>query len=455
MVAILAFTGILGALMQTMVIPIISELPDLLNTSPSNASWVVTATLLSAAITTPISGRLGDMFGKRRVLLICISILAVGCVICAMTSYLPLFILGRALQGTAMSVIPLGISILRDELRPIRVPTAIALISATLGGGASIGFPLSAFMAQHFNFHIVFWAAAVISVILMLLVYNFVPESPIRNPARFDFLGAFGLGAGLLCLLLPITKGSTWGWTDPEVPGLFAIGLIIIVFWVRYESRIAHPVVQIRTSASKPVLLTNITAVLVGFAMFTNNLVLPQLLQAPVGTGYGLGKSMVITGLCLAPGGFVMMLVSPLAGRISTRHGGKTTLICGLVMIVLTYSVASLFMDHLWELVIVSSLNGAGIGLSYAAMPNLIMASVPITESAAANGLNALMRSIGTSTSSAVMAMILTSMTTTYALQSVPAERAFHYCFGLAAIVGLVALVVATFIPPRRIGDAD
>src|SRR5690606_32238799 len=123
------------------------------------------------------------------------------------------------------------------------------------------------------------------------------------------------------------TKGSTWGWSDPVVPGLFLLGLVIIAIWVRYELRVAHPVVHIRISASRPVLLTNVASTLTGFAMFTNNLVLPQLLQSPTETGFGLGKSMVVTGLCLAPSGFVMMLISPLAGRISSRYGGKTTLL--------------------------------------------------------------------------------------------------------------------------------
>lgn len=450
MVAILAFTGILAALMQTIVIPLIAELPILLNTTSNNASWVITSTLLSAAITTPISGRLGDMFGKRLILIICVVILAVGSVICALTSWLPLFIVGRVLQGAATSVVPLGISILRDELSPQRVPTAIALISATLGAGASIALPLSAYIAQNFSWHIMFWAAAGVSVVSLIGIITFVPESPTKDIGRFDYVGAIGLSIGLCLFLLPITKGSLWGWGSPTVIGMLVSSLVVLVAWVMFEMRTAHPMVDIKVSASRPVLLTNIASILAGFAMFTNNLILPQLLQSPTSTGYGLGQSIFIAGLCMAPGGFVMMLLSPVAGLISTKFGPKFTLIGGLAIITSGYTMASFFMSEVWELVLLSAINGAGVGLAYAAMPALIMAVVPVTETAAANGLNTLMRSIGTSTSSAVLAVLLTSMTMTAAGHDVPTRQAFHVSFVVGACVALLGIVVSIFIPIKK-----
>lgn len=457
LVAILSITGILAALMQTIVIPLIAELPQLLDTSSSNASWVITATLLSAAITTPIIGRLGDMFGKRRMLIVSVIVLGIGCVVCAATSYLPLFLFGRVLQGAATSVIPLGISILRDELRPERVPTAIALVSATLGAGASMALPLSAYLAQNFDWHIMFWASAAFSAIALVFIITFVPESPTRSPARFDVVGAVGLGVGLLCLLLPITKGSEWGWGSPVVIGLLVVGLIVLLVWVWFETRTPHPVVDIRISASRPVLLTNLASILAGFAMFTNNLVLPQLLQAPTGTGHGLGQSIFVAGLCMAPSGFVMMLLSPVAGWLSIRYGPKVTLMLGLAVIAGGYSMGTFLMSEVWELVLLSAINGAGVGLAYAAMPGLILAAVPNSESAAANGLNTLMRSIGTSASSAVMATLLAAMTQSFAGVDFPTRDAFRLSFVVGAGTALVALVVAHFIPvPRdRVREED
>jgi EmrB/QacA subfamily drug resistance transporter len=450
MVAILAFSGILAALMQSIVIPIVSDLPRLLDTSSSNASWVITATLLAAAITTPISGRLGDMFGKRKVLLTCLGILAVGSFLCASSSYLPIFLIGRAMQGTAMSVVPLGISILRDELRPDRVPSAIALISATLGAGASVALPVSAYIAQTFDWHIMFWAAGGVAVFAMAMVIVFLPESPTRDPGRFDVAGALGLSVGLLLLLLPITKGATWGWGNPVVIGMLMCSVVVLVAWVWFETRQERPMVDIKVSASRAVLLTNIASILAGFAMFSINLVLPQLLQAPTSTGYGLGQSMFLAGLCMAPGGIVMMLLSPAAGKLSTRRGPKFTLLVGLSVIASGYMLAAFFMSHVWQLVVVSAINGAGVGLAFAAMPALIMSAVPSTATAAANGLNTLMRAVGTSSASAVLALVLTSMTQSVAGFDVPTEQAFVVCFALGASAALIGLVVAMFIPVRR-----
>jgi EmrB/QacA subfamily drug resistance transporter len=448
-VAVLSFSGILAALMQTIVVPLVGELPRLLNTSPDNASWVITATLLSAAITTPISGRLGDMFGKRRMLIVCVVLLILGSVLCALSSALPVVIAGRALQGAATSVIPLGISILRDELPPERVASAIALISATLGIGASIGLPVSALIGQHFDWHILFWGAAGIGAISLVLIITVVPESPVRTPGRFDFTGAIGLATGLVCVLLALTKGAAWGWGSTRVIMLAVAGVVILVAWVVFEMRIRQPMVDIRISASRPVLLTNLASIMTGFAMYAIALVLPQLLQAPSTTGYGLGQSMFVAGLVLAPSGVVMFLLSPLAARISNQHGPRTTLMVGLVIITISYLAAIYLNSTVWQLVLIACVNGAGVGLAFAALPALIMGVVPLHQTGVANGLNALMRSVGTSLSSAAMAIILTNLTMPVGNRAVPTAAAFQLTFLVGAAAAIIALILAAFIPAR------
>jgi EmrB/QacA subfamily drug resistance transporter len=448
-VAVLSFSGILAALMQTIVVPLVGELPRLLNTSPDNASWVITATLLSAAVTTPISGRLGDMFGKRRVLVICVVLLILGSVLCALSSALPLVIVGRALQGAATSVIPLGISILRDELPPERVAAAIALISATLGIGASAGLLVSALVAQYFDWHILFWGAAGVGAIALVLIITVVPESPVRTPGRFDVTGAVGLAAGLVCVLLALTKGASWGWGSTRVITLAVAGVVILVAWIVFETRIRQPMVDIRISASRPVLLTNLASIMTGFAMYAIALVLPQLLQAPSETGYGLGQSLFVAGLVLAPSGVVMFLVSPVAARISNQHGPRTTLMIGLVVIAVSYLAGVYLNSAVWQLVLVSCVNGAGVGLSFAALPALIMGVVPVDQTGVANGLNALMRSVGTSLASAIMALILTNLVMPVGARAVPTAAAFQLTFLVGAAAAIIALILAAFIPAK------
>lgn len=449
LIATLSTIGIVVSLMQTLVVPLIPSLPALLNTTATNASWVITVTLLASAVCTPISGRLGDMFGKRRILLLDLLAMIAGSVLCAMSSSLIPSVAGRALQGVAIGAIPLGISIMRDELPPERVGSAMAVMSSTLGVGGAIGLPLAAVIAENADWHVLFWAAAGMGVAGAVLIFRFVPESPVRTPAPFDFGGAAGLATALLALLIAITQGAQWGWTSTSILTLFAVSIVVFLGWGRYELRRRHPLVDLRVSARPRVLFTNIASIAVGFALYGMSLTFPQLLMAPAESGYGLGLSMVAAGLALAPGGFVMMLLSPVSARISARFSPKLTLGAGSAVIGIGYLCASAMMDSVWQIMIASVLVTGGVGLAYAAMPALIMGAVPVTETAAANGLNALMRSVGTSTSAAVMSAVLANMTITLGDHQLPSRDAFHTAFLISVTAAIVAIALTAVIPMR------
>ncbi|WP_416563459.1 MFS transporter [Nocardia testacea] len=449
LVATLSTIGIVVSLMQTLVVPLIPSLPTLLDTTAANASWVITVTLLASAVCTPISGRLGDMFGKRRILLIDLTAMVIGSVLCAMSSSLLLSVAGRALQGVAIGAIPLGISILRDELPPERVGSAMAVMSSTLGVGSAIGLPVAALIAENADWHVLFWAAAAMGAAGALLIFRFVPESPVRTPAPFDFGGAAGLATALLALLLAITQGAQWGWTSASILTLFAVAILVFLGWGRYELVRRNPLVDLRVSARPRVLFTNIASIAVGFALYGMSLSFPQLLMAPAETGYGLGMSMVAAGLALAPSGCVMMLLSPVSARISARFGAELTLGVGAAVIGLGYLCAAAMMDTVWQIMFASILVAGGVGLAYAAMPALIMGAVPITETAAANGLNALMRSVGTSTSAAVMSAVLANMTITLGTRQLPSRDAFQTAFLISVTAAGVAIALTALIPLR------
>ena len=240
-----------------------------------------------------------------------------------------------------------------------------------------------------------------------------VPESAVRSGGRFDLLGAAGLSAALLCLLLAISNGAGWGWNSALTIGLFVASAVVLVLWGWWELRTTQPLVDLRTTARRQVLFTNLASAVFGFAMFAMSLVLPQLLQLPKSTGYGLGQSMMVMGLVMAPSGLVMMATAPLSALISKARGPKVTLMLGAVVVAAGYGLGVAFMSAIWQLVLVSAVIGAGIGFAYGAMPALVMGAVPVSETAAANSLNTLMRSIGTSTSSAVAGVVLAQMTIT------------------------------------------
>ncbi|MFF5854396.1 MFS transporter [Streptomyces sp. NPDC012751] len=446
-VPVLAFAGIVVAVMQTLLVPVIKDLPQLLDTAPSDATWVLTSTLLSGAVATPIMGRLGDLYGKRRMLVLSLSVMVVGALVSALTSQLLTMIVGRTLQGFAMGAIPLGIGLMRDMLPRERLGSAMALMSSSIGVGGGLALPAAALVAQHADWHALFYGAAGLGVLAIVLTLLVVPESPMRAEGSFDLVGAVGLSTGLVLLLLPITKGSDWGWSSGTTLGLFAASVTVLVLWGLFELRAQAPLVDLRTTARPAVLFTNLASIMVGVAFYVVSLVLPQLLQLPTATGYGLGRSMVVAGLCVAPLGLTMMFTAPVYARLSARYGPRTTLITGLLIIAVGYGGGLGLMDAAWQTVVTSVILGAGIGLAYSSLPALIVGAVPAAETGAANGLNTLMRSIGTSVSSAVIGMVLANTANDVGGVAVPTMHGFRVSFLIATAAVAVGLLLALCLP--------
>jgi MFS family permease len=449
-VAVLAFTGLASSFMFTLVVPIQAELPELLGASREDTAWVVTVTLLAAAIFTPISGRLGDMYGKRRIVLLLLALLVVGSVIAALSTSLLGVIIGRALQGAVTGVVPLGIAILRDVLHRRSVNSAIALISATLGVGGALGLPISALVTEYADWHILFWLAAGLGVVCFGLVLWIVPVSVLRSPGSFDFAGALGLTAGLSGILLAVSRGNEWGWTSPPTLVLGLGGVAVLLVWGWYELRIREPLVDLRVAARRPVLLTNLASIGMGFALFASNVVFPQILELPPETGAGFGLSLFAASLVVMPAGLVMMVLSPVSGRLSRVVGPRVLLIMGAVSLVAAYAFVLIAGSEVWHIFVSNLLIGVGIGFGFAAMPMLIMQSVPQSETGASNGLNALFRSLGTSTAAAVMGAVLASSSTIQDGVQIPTAAGFHLTYLLAGGGAVLALVLALFIPSHH-----
>ena len=435
--------------MFTLVVPLQAELPQLLNSSREDTTWVVTITLLVAAVATPISGRLGDMYGKRRVVIVLLAILIVGSVIAAVSGSIIGVIIGRALQGAVTGVVPLGIAIMRDVLSPERLGTAVALMSATMGVGGAIGMPVAALLAENADWHMLFWLAAALGVIGLVLVLVVIPEDVLRSPGRLDVLGAMGLAIGLTGILLFVSRGAQWGWTSPITLVCILGGIAVLLVWGWYQLRTEDPLLDLRVAARPAVLFTNIAAIGMGFALFASNVTFPQLLEMPVG-GAGFGLDMVAASLVIMPAGLVMMVISPLSGWLERTVGPRPLFTVGAGAIVLAYVFVLLWSSEVWHIFVANIFIGVGIGFTFAAMPMIIMRSVPANETGASNGLNALFRSVGTSTASAVMGGVLAAMSIDVDGVAVPTRTAFEVCFWLAIAAGIVAVVLSLFIPKQR-----
>ncbi|CAO5172033.1 MFS transporter permease [Frankia sp. AiPs1] len=449
-VAALCLGGMAASLTQTVVIPIQSELPGLLGTSASSAAWVVTVTLLAAAVSMVVAGRLGDLLGKQRVLVASVMILLAGTVLCAVSSTLVPMLVGRAMQGMAMGVVPVGISLIRQITPPAMAPTALASMSATLGVGGAIGLPLSAWIVNVSDWHALFWVTAAIDVVVLLLLVLLVPHVHDAHGGSLDVAGVIGLAAGLVAFLIGISKGGDWGWASPSTLGSILGGLVVLVVWGVYELRRAEPLVDLRSSAKRQVLMTNAAAIAVGFGMMAQAIVAPQLLQLPRSTGYGLGQSVLAAGLWMAPGGLMMMLFAPVSSKLIATVGARVTMMTGALVLSAGYALGALWMDASWELLLVACVTSAGVGIGYAAMPTLIMDATPPSKAGAAVGLNSLSRSVGTSLAAAVMGTLLASNTTTLAGVGYPTHEAFRLCFVIGAVAALLAVMLAGAVSVGR-----
>jgi MFS family permease len=357
----------LGALMaslaQTLVIPVLPDIGRDLHASTTGSQWLLTATLLVAAATVPVLSRLADMFGRRRLLIVSLAALAAGSLIDALTSNLAVMIVGRALTGLSAAAIPLGISLLAATLPDARKGSATALVSAMLGVGGALGLPLAGLVADNADYHVLYWIGVGGAVISIALILALVAEPAVLEARAVDYLGIPLLAGGLVCLVLPLSEGGSWGWSSAATIGLLVAAVVLLALLVWVELRESHPLVDMRALASPPVAITNVASIFVGFALFASFVGTASYVQAPKGTGYGFGSSVLVAGLCLLPSGVLMLLLSPLTAMLIRRWGGGPVLALGGVVIAAGLLFRIFAVDYLWEVIVGSGIIGAGTGV--------------------------------------------------------------------------------------------
>ncbi|TQF75275.1 MFS transporter [Rhodococcus spelaei] len=449
-VATLSVTGVVVALQQTLVVPILPDFSVALGVSPTTTSWLVTATLLTGAVATPLIGRLADLTGKRAMMLLCLAVMVAGSTIAALGQTFPVVVTGRVMQGFAIALLPVGISLLRDLLEPARLGGAVALMSGTMGIGSMFGMPMAGVIYAHLGWHALFWVTGGVGLALAILLVVAVPESSVRARGRFDHVGAVMLTIALTTLLLAISKGGQWGWGSPATLGCVAVGAATLAVWVPMELRIPDPLVDLRTSVLRPVLISNVCAALLGFAMFLSAYTATQELQAPVESGYGPGLSEAAAGMAMMPGGLLMVVLAPLSARMTRRRGARVTLVIGAIVIAAGYVLRAVLGPSVVNVTTSAAMISGGVALALAAMPVLITEAVPIDQTATANGVNSLLRSVGTSTASAVGAAVLASSTLTVVGVTVPTLSAFTTMYWIGAAAAVAAVAVALLPLPAR-----
>ncbi|MQY25878.1 MFS transporter [Nocardia aurantia] len=446
---VLAVAAVAYSLAQTAVVPGLSQLTKALHTSSENVSWVLTGYLVSAAILTPVGGRLGDMFGKRRVLAIALAAFTVGSVVAALSGSIWVLVAARVVQGAGGAVFPLCFGIISDAFPAERRPGALGLISAIAGIGAGGGLLMGGLLLDHASWRWIFWAGAIMAGLAALGTLR-LPQSTTHTPGRVDLVGALLLAVGLTAPLIALTRTTKWGWGDARTLGLIVGGLLVLALFAWFETRIAEPLVNVRLLARPVVLGTNVATALIGFGMFGAFVLIPQIAETPVASGYGFGMNATGAGLLLLPACLVMLVTGGVSGQIGMRLGPRFPLVVGLLIAVAGLAVLAGAHHNRWLVLALCAVVFGGIGLGMAAVPNLIVGAVPPEATGEATGVNALVRSVGSSIGSQVAATVLAGSVT--AASALPTDSALTEAFWLGAAGSACAAVAALLIPRDRRG---
>ncbi|TYC11237.1 MFS transporter [Actinomadura syzygii] len=429
------------SLSMAVVTPALPQIQGGLHTTPAGAAWSLTAMTLSAAVATPVVGRLGDLHGPRRVLLAVLLVSLAGMVVAALATTVPAMLAGRALSGVGGGVFPLAYTIIRDVVPPARTASAIGLMSSMLGLGGAVSWCLAGPIIDLLGWRWLLWAPVAGLAPGVALAWWIVPRSAPRKAAGVDWYGAALFAAWLVAALTALTQGMDWGWTSPGVLGLLALSAVTAAAWLRVEGRVAAPLVDLRLMRARGVWTANAASLLSGYALMAGGLLFPLLVQLPADTGYGFGGTATQAALLQLPASVGMTLAGMTAGLLDRRIGSRMVLLGGALTTGLGYAFVVFQHAAMWQLYVGGLARGIGLGFAYAAVANLVVAAVPAGETGAATGINTLVRTVGASLGTQISAVVVAG---------VPGDAGYTAGFAVSAAVMAAVLPLALLAPRRR-----
>ena len=444
--AVLCAAGLAYAVLSSAVIPALPTFQHALHTSETGATWLLTAFLLSASVGTSVIGRLGDIYGKEKLLLWTLLVLAFGTLLAALSNSLALLIVARVIQGVAGGIFPLAFSIARDEFPVDRVAGSIGLMSSILGVGGGLGLVLGAIISEHLGWHWLFWIPLIVTVVAAACTWRWIPESPVRAPGKVNWLAAAVMTLGMCLLLIGIAQTTSWGWGSPKSLALMLGGLVVIAVWVAIEVRSDQPLVDMTMMRIRGVWTTNLAAFLIGGGMYSSFIVFPQFAQLPKSTGFGFGASVVVSSLYLLPAAVGMGALGSLTGRVARRFGSKFALVVGSAITAAAFVWSAIQHGHPYDILISCALLGIGMGFAFSALGNLIVGAVEPHQTGVASGMNTVMRTLGGALGGQISATFIAHNT----FHGLPTITGFTDTYWMATGFLLVAVLAGLLVPVAR-----
>jgi len=435
------------ALLQSLVVPVLGQLEHELDTSQTTVTWVLTAYLLSASVCTPLLGRLGDVAGKKRMLVLTLVALSVGSLMAALSESIGWLIVARTVQGAGGGVLPLSFGIIRDEFPREKVDSGLSVVASLAAVGFGIGIVAAGPIVEILSYHWLFWIPMVTTALAALGAATLVPESPVRTQGRIPLLPAALLSAWLLALLVGLSQGNHWGWDSGPVLTLFAGAVVLAAAWIVVETRAPVPLIDMQMMRRRGVWTANAVAGFVGFGVYASFGFLPQFLQTPAEAGYGFSATLTESGHLLLPSAVASFLMGFMTARFVRRFGTRVVVISGTLSSAAAFASIALWHDATWQVFAATTCQGIGSGLVFSSLAGAVIAAVPPGQTGVASGMNANIRTIGGSVGSAVMAGVVTAR---LGPAAIPVESGYVTGFAVLSAAMVSAALAAAFMPDLR-----
>ena len=442
-IIIALFIAEVAAIFETTMV--YAALPTLIREfgDPLTAGWLVTAHMLVGAGIAVLAGRLGDIFGRRRVMLVLLAVGLAGSILSASTDIYELVLAGRALQGLAAAVTPLTIGVIRENLPSERVPVAVGLMTTAAGVGTASGLVLGGAIIDTLNWHMLFALSAVFLGIALGAVAVLVPAKPGTPPGEpIDWIEGLMPVPAIGAILLGISMSKTHGWSAPEVPGLIGAGIAIMVLWARRSLAAREPFIDLRLLASRNVALANLAMVFFALGSMQSVFVMSTYTQNPAWTMAGLGLGATLAGLAKLPSNILSFFAGPLAGWLQQKAGLRVPIVSGAVLMAIGWVMALGLPGSLLEVVLLLCVISFGTTIVNAAVPNVIVASVPQERTSEAIGTMSVVRGMFAGIGAQLVALLLATDTLTApGGAQLPSPAGFRIVMGwVVAVTVLVAL---------------
>jgi MFS family permease len=447
LIACLSFAALTGSVVAGLGNPIVLTVASERHVSLPAAQWTLIITLLVGVVATPVVSRLADGRLRRQVLILAVLVVATGSLVGALVPTFAGLLTGRALQGLGYALVPLTVSVARERLRGPVLDRTLGVLSTSVAVGVGIGNPISGLFVLLAGYRAAFGFAVLVSAAGAFWLWRRVPASDAEvRPVRVDLPGAILLGAGLGAVLLAVARADVWGWLSVPVLSLALGGLALLTVWAAVELRVPAPLVDLRLACAKGILGANLAALLLGVTLFGGASVVVLLVQRPPSDGVGFGYSVFVTGLLMTPMALATLFSPPVARALARRVGEQVVLPIGATMAAAAFATFAVLHDHTWHIALTMALMGVGVGISYSAMPLVIVVRTPPERTASATGTNQVLRLMGGSVGTAVVAAVLAAHTPAGGGQ--PAEAGYVVAALVVSSVGLVAAVASWLLVP-------